>query len=214
MTKQQDNLILPKDLYDCENKLKMSLKSFLEVEDSKHIQVNILFEGLKLQPLVYRLYKELKIAKIESIILFSDFGNAALAKRDYPDLSDLIYTFKDLVTTEIKSVEDKLFIVCSPQPYEFEDFENLCNSFNNRILMINGKLEETSIGVGSVGRERRVRFIKSWNHAFFIQPFTKGALLYEYPSEWALFSYSNEGYTYLDNFKSKPTKDEINIALI
>ena len=72
---------------------------------------------------------------------------------------------------------------------EVESFERVCDTLTNRILMFNGRLEETSMGVGSVGRERRIRFTQAWKYAFFLQPFSKGALLFEYPNKIP-FSYS------------------------
>ncbi len=203
---------LPKDLNDCERSLFYSLKNFFESKTSNRVQANILFEGLKLQPIIYRLLNNLKSIGIDSIITFSDYGNSALAKRDYPEIREQIYTFKELVELNYNQ-DNTLVIACSPQPYEFDDFETLCNSINSRILMINGKLEETSIGVGSVGRERRIRFIKSWDYAYLLQPFRKGALLYEFSKKWMLFSYGIDGYRFISSYDIKPDKEEIDQRL-
>ena len=46
---------------------------------------------------------------------------------------------------------------------DYEEFLNLSSKHNGYILMINGKLEDTAIGIGSIGRDRKKKFISSLN---------------------------------------------------
>ena len=79
--------------------------------------------------------------------------------------------------------------------------------------MINGKLEETAIGVGYVGRERRINFIRSWNNIFWIQPLQKGAIYKKYPGKWNIFRYQVDGYVHCKSYDSKPDADTINLVI-
>ena len=79
--------------------------------------------------------------------------------------------------------------------------------------MINGKLEEPTIGVGFVGRERRSKFIKSWFNLFYLEPLTKGALYHCYPMNWSLFKYTTSGYIYVNSYETKPDNQLINELL-
>ncbi len=42
--------------------------------------------------------------------------------------------------------------------------------------MVNGKLEDPIVGIGSVGREMRKRFAEKWKVLYFVQPLSMGAL--------------------------------------
>ena len=49
-----NKLALPKDLYDCEERMLNSLLTYLSSEGSNRIQLNLIFEGLKIEPLFFR----------------------------------------------------------------------------------------------------------------------------------------------------------------
>mgnify|MGYP003327609913 CR=1 FL=1 len=76
--------------------------------------------------------------------------------------------------------------------------------------MYNGKLEDTAVGIGSVGRDRRSNFIKSWKTAYYLEPINQGALLFDYDNNWQLFSYSELGYVFVKSFEQKPDELLIN----
>ena len=207
-----ENLVLPSDLLECEQALSHSLLTCKKSNSFSRIAVNLKFEGLKIGPIIFRLIKRLDSALIKSCIAYSDVGSSALAKRDYPDFSDRIFTFKELIDTQNLNL-DTLIIAVSPQPYDFDQFEDMSINNDNDILMINGRLEETSIGVGLVGRERRVRFIKSWEQIFWLEPLPKGAIYRSYPSEWKVFKYTKEGYIYLNAYTKYPASDLLDLVL-
>lgn len=75
--------------------------------------------------------------------------------------------------------------------------------------MINGRLEDTAIGIGSIGRDRKRVFINSWHYIYYLEPMNNGAIMMSYPNEWTLFSLSSDGYRYLTQFPKKPTLDLI-----
>ncbi len=205
-------LVLPSDLLQCEDALWQSLLTCKKSNSFRRLAVNLKFEGLKIDPIIFRLIERLDSASIKSCIAYSDVGSSALAKRDYPNLSDRIFTFKDLISTQKLDLET-LIIAVSPQPYDFDLFEDMSINNDNEILMINGKLEETSIGVGLVGRERRVRFIRSWEYIFWLEPLPKGVIYRSYPSEWKVFKYTRDGYIYKDAYSKYPANDLLDLVL-
>ncbi len=204
--------VLPHDLSTCESILLNSLYKFIDIESENRISVNLFFEGLKLPPLIIRLSQSLGQKDLTSVITFSDIGSAALAKRDFPQFNDRIFTYKELLSKNL-DLDDKIILAVSPQPYDYELFEELCSQLSQQIIMINGRLEETSIGVGYVGRERRINFIRSWRRVFWIQPLTKGAIFKAYPGDWQIFKYTPKGYKFCSSVNNKPDVDTINKLL-
>ncbi len=204
---------LPKDLKECEISLKNSLLLCLNKTNFKRISVELRFEGIKIVPIIFRVMSFLQDNNYDINVVFSDFGGAALARRDYEGYANKIYTFKEIIVNK-DNFENKLFLVVSPQPFDYEEFVDLSEKINNRLIMFNGKLEETSIGVGYVGRERRSKFINSWINSYSIEPFTKGALLHQYPQDWFLFKRYSDGYRFSNSYASRPNgetiKDSIN----
>ncbi len=207
-----ENLVLPSDLLQCEEALLDSLLTSKKSSSFSRLAVNLKFEGLKIDPVIFRLIKRLDSALIKSCIAYSDVGSSALAKRDYPNFSDRIFTFKDLISNQ-KFDLDTLIIAVSPQPYDFDQFEDMSINNDNDILMINGRLEETSIGVGLVGREKRVRFIRSWEYIFWLEPLPNGAIYRNYPSEWKVFKYTRDGYIYKNAYSKYPASDLLDLVL-
>ena len=101
----------------------------------------------------------------------------------------------------------------SPQPYDFESFEKLCNSLNGMILMVNGRLQDFAVGVGSVGRESSRTFTSSWYNGFWLEPLERGALMKVYPYEWKLFKSFPDGYRFHKSYNSKPDSETIFVEL-
>ena len=75
--------------------------------------------------------------------------------------------------------------------------------------MFNGLLDNLSVGIGSVARERRKRFVSTWSNIYWLEPLAKGAILMAYPNDWLLFSSSPDGYRFERDFKQKPEVDTI-----
>ncbi|ABX08809.1 DUF1995 family protein [Prochlorococcus marinus] len=205
---------LPFDLKEAELQLFESLsKSFISKKSSR-LSVDLLFEGLKITPIVFRTARKFIESGTDIKILFSDFGSCALAQRDYPEFKDSIYTFKDYIgSDQLTNIETALFVV-SPEPYDFDQFSLLAEKTNLLIVMFNGRLEDTAVGIGSVGRDRRTKFISSWSKSYMLQPLSKGALMYHSDVGWQLFKYTNIGYRKIKTYNIRPDEDIINIDLL
>ena len=65
---------------------------------------------------------------------------------------------------------------------------------------------------GSVIRERRKNFVKTWKNIYFLQPLNKAALMHIYPNNWLLFKEENKDI-FLKEFEIKPDNESIFVTL-
>lgn len=204
---------LPKDLKEAENDLYDSIVSYLNKSDliKSFLSVNLKFEGLRINPIITRLSEKIEKAGHDNILLWADAGGAALAKRDIPNHSNNIFTYKEFLSrTELHG---KTILAITPQPYDIEEFERLCFTNQNSIIMFNGKLEDPIVGIGSVGREMRKRFSDKWKSIYYLQPLNGGALLKKYPNDWELYKSESNGYTFINTFPERPDDETILLSL-
>ena len=198
---------LPSKLSDAEEQAQNSIIAFLKDSNETRLSSTLKFEGLRLMPIVIRLALNLTQNKITSSLVWADAGGTALAKREAPDLKEEIFSYKDILNQQESIDTNKLLICVSPQPYDYIEFNQLCEQYSGRILMINGRLEDAAVGIGSVARERRRNFINSWNNIYWVEPISGGALFYSYPSEWTLFKLYPDGYRKHKTFSRKPSSE-------
>ncbi len=202
------NSRLPKDLFECEIQIQIAINESSRINNNLYNTINLKFEGFKINDSLFRILEKISTDSNSFIIAFSDYGSSALCKRDYPKFKDIIFTFKELIlSNNIES--SKTIIAVSPQPYDYDEFEELTQTTNNKIIMFNGKLEETTIGIGLVARERRIKFIKQWKNIYWLEPFPKGALLYIFNNQWLLFKLYSDGNRLHKSYQQKPDKEEL-----
>ena len=203
---------LPADLEEAEINVYDSIQSyFLSNSDQSFLSINLKFEGLRLNPIIFRLSNKLTNNKYENILLWADAGGAALAKRDNPELANKIYTFKEFINSS--DLINSILLVCSPQPYDIEMFEQVCSHAKSTVIMLNGKLEDPIVGIGSVGREMRKRFAEKWQVVYFVQPLSLGALSKKFPNDWDLFKLESNGYSFVKSFEKRPDDETIILNL-
>ena len=203
---------LPADLEEAEINVYDSIQSyFLSNSDQSFLSINLKFEGLRLNPIIFRLSNKLTKIKYENILLWADAGGAALAKRDNPELANKIYTFKEFINSS--DLINSILLVCSPQPYDIELFEQVCSHAKSTVIMLNGKLEDPIVGIGSVGREMRKRFAEKWQVVYFVQPLSLGALSKKFPNDWDLFKLESNGYSFVKSFEKRPDDETIILNL-
>ena len=203
---------LPSDLNEAERNVYESIQSyFLSNSDQSFLSINIKFEGLRINPIISRLSNKLTEIQYDNILLWADAGGAALAKRDNPELANKIFTFKEFINSS--DLINSVLLVCSPQPYDIEMFEQVCSHANSTVIMLNGKLEDPIVGIGSVGREMRKRFAEKWQVVYFVQPLSMGALLKKFPNNWQLFKLSPNGYSFVKSFDKRPDDETIILNL-
>tara|TARA_B100000214_G_scaffold357762_1_gene317695 strand:+ start:357 stop:980 length:624 start_codon:yes stop_codon:yes gene_type:complete len=206
------NQKLPSDLKEAEDNLYQSVFGYLKTySDKSFLSISLKFEGLRINPIIFRLSNKLTKKNFDNILLWADAGGAALAKRDNPQLSDRVFTFKEFINSS--NLQNNILLVCSPQPYDIEIFEEVCSHANSSVIMVNGKLEDPIVGIGSVGRDMRKRFSDKWITIYYIQPLSMGALLRRYPNKWELFKLEEDGYSFSNSFDNRPDDETIILNL-
>ncbi len=201
---------LPLDLFEAESMAFYAIDSALNSQFSKRLSVNLKFEGLRIMPVAIR-FAERLIKRYPTLkIVWPDAGATALAKRDSPALADRIFSFREYCSLKEDDTNSSLVLAVSPNAFDFDSFEELCNLNNDvTILMLNGKLEDKAVGIGSVARDRRKRFLSIWNDIFCLEPLTTGAIMMSYPLKWMLFRLDSDGYRFIQDFEARPNQEEL-----
>ncbi len=205
-------MILPKDLNTAIIDMEKSVLSNLKETKSYRSTIEFKFEGIKFNKIGISLYKILE-KENKTYLTFSDPGSVALAKRDFSDIKENIFTFKGFNESVHINESESILISMVPQPFDFDSFEPMCENFKGMHYSLNPKFEDPNIGIGSVIRERRKNFVKTWNNIYFIQPLNKGALMHISPQNWALFKEENNRYYFVKDFETKPDNETIFINL-
>ena len=204
--------VLPKDLNKAIEDMENSVLNSLDSEDSRLI-IEFKFEGIKFNRICFNLFNLLEKNNNSVYLTYSDPGAVALAQRDYKEIKDKIFTFKSFTNSSHISESNSILISMLPQPYDFDSFEPMCENFLGKHISINPKFEDANIGIGTVIRERRKNFVKTWTNIYFIQPLNNGALMHISPNNWALFKEKDNKYYFVKDFESKPDNETIFINL-
>ena len=204
--------VLPKDLNKAIEDMENSVLNSLDSEDSRLI-IEFKFEGIKFNRICFNLFNLLEKNNNSVYLTYSDPGAVALAQRDYKEIKDKIFTFKSFTNSSHISESNSILISMLPQPYDFDSFEPMCENFLGKHISINPKFEDANIGIGTVIRERRKNFVKTWTNIYFIQPLNNGALMHTFPDNWALFKEKDNKYYFVKDFDSKPDNETIFINL-
>ena len=199
--------VLPKDLNTALIDMEKAIRLNLNSSDLRFI-VEFKFEGLKFNKLAIKIHDILDNYS-NAYITFSDPGSVALAKRDFPDIKDKVFTFKSFNESEYINELDSFLISILPQPYDFDSFEPMCENYKGKHFSLNPKFEDANIGIGSVIRERRKNFVKTWSNIYHLQPLNNGALMHIFPDNWSLFKEENNKYFFVKDFDSKPDNEAI-----
>ena len=204
--------VLPKDLNKAIEDMENSVLNSLDSDDSRLI-IEFKFEGIKFNRICFNLFNLLEKNNNSVYLTYSDPGAVALAQRDYKEIKDKIFTFKSFTNSSHISESNSILISMLPQPYDFDSFEPMCENFLGKHISINPKFEDANIGIGTVIRERRKNFVKTWTNIYFIQPLNNGALMHISPNNWALFKEKDNKYYFVKDFDSKPDNETIFINL-
>ena len=203
--------LLPSDLsnalMDIEKSLEQNLNSGI-----LRFTIELRFEGLKFNQIGFKVF-EIISKKYKTFLTFADSGAVALAQRDYEAIKANIFTFKSFKESEYILDTNSVLVSMLPQPYDFDFFEPMCDEFKGIHISINPKFEDANIGIGSVIRERRKNFVRTWNNIYYLQPLNKGALMHIAPDNWALFKEREGKYFFVKGFESKPDNETIFINL-
>jgi hypothetical protein len=171
------------------------------------------FEGLRLLNPALRIAQALQAEGHDVVLGWPDAGSAALAQRESPELASHCLALKDLMLSSDPELKGRLLLAIGPQPSDYGLVEQICNDWEGPVVLLNGKLEDAGVGIGSVARGRRKGFLSIWRSAFHLEPLAEGALLQTEQEMWHLFQADPDGYRFLATMPSKPDAEAIAMAL-
>jgi hypothetical protein len=203
--------VLPADLRRAEGEALEALMEALVDSPSGRWTMELRFEGLKLLPLALRLLAALNPAERPVRLLFPDAGAAALARRDAPDLAPQLGSLGDQLRRQEQDSDPSagdLLVLAGPAQAEYEEVERLCQAHRGAVVLLNGRLEDAAVGIGSVARERRRGFLSTWRAAYALLPLESGALRFAFPGPWQLYRLDPDGYRPAASFDQKPDTEQ------
>jgi len=205
--------VLPADLLEAEQRTVAALEAVLGGSRRGRWMVSWRFEGLRVMAPALRLARTLRQQSSSLLVAFPDAGAAALAKRDAPDLADCCVDFMQLQRDPAWADRGELLLLVGAQPSDYETVEAICNLWKQPVVLVNGRLEDAGVGIGSVARSRRRGFLSTWTTAFHLEPLAQGALMLERQKEWNLFRCDPDGYRWIQKFEQRPDSEQIDDAV-
>ena len=206
--------MLPADLHAAEEQTLQAVLAALSAEGAGRWTVEWRFEGLRLLPPVLRLFERLSQQLQQGVTLvFADAGGAALARRDAPDRAQQVLDLRQLQQRQSAQPSEGLVLAVTPSAADYDSFEAVCQGHRGAVVMINGRLEDAAVGIGSVARDRRKGFVATWQSAYALLPLGGGALRRACPDPWELYRQDPDGYRLLARSELKPDGEAIAAAL-
>lgn len=206
--------MLPADLRTAESELLTALRAALAEGGRRRWTVELRFEGLRIMPVAIRLADALRPQLPALRLLFPDAGATALAKRDAPELSAAIASVGELERLQqADGGSDGVLLIAAPTPADYDAVERTCGQHRGPVVLLNGRLEDAAVGIGTVARERRKGFLGEWQSAYALIPTADGALRHAHPDAWGFYRRDPDGYRFLTSFETKPDTEQMLLAL-
>lgn len=201
--------MLPADLRTAEAEALQAAAAAL-AEGSRGLwTVEFRFEGLRIMPVALRLLAGLSPRAADLRLVFPDAGATALAKRDAPDQAGQLTSLGDLQRLQqADGGSDGTVILVAPTPADYDDVERVCGQHRGVVFLLNGRLEDAAIGIGTVARERRRGFLAGWRSAYALIPTGDGALRQAHPGPWELYRRDADGYRPVTTFDTRPDPEQ------
>lgn len=181
------------------------------------LSVNLQFTELKQMPVALQFLPVFEQLSIQPKILFADTGAAALARRDWTDISfqiDDVGTSRTPVEKKILP-EDEAFLLVAPSAVEVAQVEKMANLAGDRpFILLNPQLEDVSIiGIGYAARQLRDRFLGTIESCYYLRPLQGAAVLRSYPSLWQVWLETNDEYQLIAEVPQRPAGEELDRIL-
>lgn len=200
--------MLPPDLQSAEAQAIDAIRAALASGSGGRWSVELRFEGLRLLPVVLRLAAALAQDGVPLRLLCADMGATALARRDAPELADRIASFGDQIRLQAAGPSEGVLLLLGASQAEYEQVEQLCGDHRGPVLLLNPALEDATVGIGSVARQRRRGFLSQWEAAYALIPRAESALRRSYPDPWQLFRLDPDGYRLAAEFDRRPDGEQ------
>ncbi len=213
-------MVLPADLRAAEAQALAALGQALGARAAGRWTVELRFEGLRLLPVALRLLEALNRGEPTATLVFTDAGAAALARRDAPEQAERLTSLSDRRRLQRRAAESEepsedagVLVLVAPSQAEYSEVEEICLAHRGAVVLLNGRLEDAAIGIGSVARERRRGFLATWESAYALIPRGASALRRSFPDSWELYRQDPDGFRLAGRFETKPDQEEIDQAL-
>ncbi len=205
--------MLPADLLTAEAEALAALQQALASTPAGRWTVEFRFQGLRLLPVVLRLHGALQTAGLEPRLLFADMGATALARRDAGATAATIASFGDQERLQVQGPSEGLLLLVGASQAEYEQVERICTDHRGPVVLINPQLEDATVGIGAVARQRRRGFLAQWQAAYALIPQITTALRRAWPDDWELYRLDADGYRLVAGFERKPDGEQQEQAL-
>ncbi len=205
--------MLPADLLTAEAEARAALHQALASTPAGRWTVEFRFQGLRLLPVVLRLNGALLAAGMPLRLLFADMGATALARRDAGEAGANIASFGDQERLQAQGPSDGLLLLVGASQAEYGQVERICTAHQGPVVLLNPQLEDATVGIGSVARQRRRGFLAQWQAAYALIPQTTSALRRAWPGDWELYRLDADGYRQVADFERKPDGEQQELAL-
>ncbi|NJK35506.1 MAG: DUF1995 family protein [Oscillatoriales cyanobacterium SM2_2_1] len=172
--------------------------------------IDLRFAELNVMPVAYEVAQALTaIFGDEWQALFTDAGTAALAKRDWQDVTVPLRGVNEGRAAVRES--DRAFLLVSPSATESDGVEKLLERVGDRpFMMLNPRLENAEVGLGLAARRLRERLMSRFEVIYYLQPLdARGAIHRVYPQPWEVWQQTEEGMTLMKTLPLRPTTDEL-----
>lgn len=206
----------PNTLDDAIAQAQTATQSALEAGYTR-LQVDILIPELKPMEPAYQYLSMLSHHGAALKVFFTDAGAAALARRDWADVSyniqsiDIQGTRQTTPVDQLVLPDDQAFVFVSPSAVEVELVEQLANAAGDRpVILFMPRLEDVSIvGIGFSARKLRERFLNTIEPCYYLKPLEAVVLLRSYPSQWQVWLEKEDGYTLIAEEQQKPSLERL-----
>lgn len=200
---------LPESLEESVSQSVVAVKAALD-NGMRRVQVELVFQELKPMGIAHQFLQQFPKLGDMVKVFFSDAGAAALARRDWDDISYVLKGINEpLVPVQ---PEDEAFVLVAPTSVEVDKAEAVANDAGDRpFIMLNPKLQDVSIvGIGYAGRKLRERFLNTVETVYYLCPLSSGFVYRAYPGPWQIFQETESGdHELLREFPSRPTVEDI-----
>jgi hypothetical protein len=211
---------LPTTLDDAIAQAKTATQIALE-KGYTRLQVEFLFPELKPIPVAQQ-FVDLFAEYGETLkVFFTDAGAAALVRRDWGTVPfkinslDVAGSRQTTAVQEQIAEDDRIFLFVAPTAVEAGPVEQICEAVGDRpVVLLNPRLEDfATVGIGYAGRQLRMRFLSTFEPAYYLRPLDEAALFRCYPDRWQIWSTENDHYTLLGEEFQKPDSDSLELIL-
>ncbi|MEM9136239.1 MAG: DUF1995 family protein [Cyanobacteria bacterium P01_F01_bin.42] len=177
------------------------------------VQVELVYQELKPLKVAYQFLQEFPELGEKVKVLFPDAGSAALATRDWKDISYTLRGINELL--EPVQPEDEAFVLVAPSSIEVQKAEQVAGEVGERpCILLNPQLQDVSVvGIGYAGRQLRERFLSTIETAYYLCPLDGGLVYRAYPNDWEIYRENESGdYELLQTLPTRPMSEELEDA--